>query len=179
MRVPLIISCLGEGISVEKERFDDTHFVSSVDLFPTVCDYAGVDTPEECQGMSLRPFTVGKDVTWREHAYIESNYWGRAIVTDQYKYVTEYIPKTSEDFVPPGPDTEQLGLVQLFDKQDDPGETMNLADVPEYQDVIKACREKLLAQESQLNQQQIVHPGPQRIISNWGKRLQEYWQHGR
>ena len=179
VRVPFIISCLGEGVSVAKDQFDDTHFVSGVDLFPTICDYAGIDTPEECQGMSLRPLAEGKDVSWREYAYIESNYWGRAIVTDQYKYVTEYKPKATEDFVPPGPDVEQLGLAQLFDKHVDPWETVNLAEDPEYQEVVERCRRKLLAQESQLNRQQIVHPGPQRVISNWGKRLQEYWEHGR
>ena len=46
VRVPFIVACLGDGISVEKDRFDKTHFVSGVDLFPTVCDYASVDAPE-------------------------------------------------------------------------------------------------------------------------------------
>ena len=179
VRVPFIISCLGEGVSVKKDQFNDVHFVSGVDLFPTVCDYAGVDTPERCQGMSLRPLAEGNDVPWREYAYIESNYWGRSIVTDQYKYVTEYKPKVTEDFIPPGPDAEQLGLAQLFDRENDPFETVNLADVPDYQDVIKTCREKLLNQESKLNRQQIVHSGPKRVISNWGERLRNYWQHGR
>ena len=123
--------------------------------------------------------TTGNDVPWREYAYIESNYWGRSIVTDQYKYVTEYKPKADEDFIPPGPDAEQLGLAQLFDRENDPFETVNLADVPDYQDVIKTCREKLLNQESKLNRQQIVHSGPKRVISDWGERLRNYWQHGR
>ena len=162
-----------------KDRFDDTHFVSGVDLFPTICDYAGVDPPEGVQGTSLRPLAEGEDVAWREYAYIESNYWGRAIVTDEYKYVTEYKPKGVEDFIPPGPDTEQLGLAQLFDKHNDPWETENLADAQEYQEIIETCRGRLLAQESQLNRQQIVHQSPQRIISNWGKRLREYWEHGK
>ncbi|MDE0087290.1 MAG: DUF4976 domain-containing protein, partial [Candidatus Poribacteria bacterium] len=173
------ISCLGDEISIGKHRFDDTHLDTRVDLFPTICDYAGVDPPEDVQGMSLRPLTEGKDVSWREYAYIESNYWGRAIVTDEYKYVTEYKPKTVEDFFPPGPNAEELGLAQLFDRHNDPWETKNLADAPEYQEVFKTCREKLLTQESQLNRQQIVHQGPQRIISNWGKRLREYWEHGK
>ncbi len=179
VQVPFIISCLGEGMSVEKEGTDDTHFVSGVDLFPTICDFADVETPEGCQGLSLRPIAEGVDVPWREFAYIESNYWGRAIVTDQYKYVTEYLPKTPEDYMPPGPDIEQLGLAQLFDRQNDPGEMVNLAYKPEYQQVVNTCREKLLAQESRLNRQKIVHTGPQRVISNWGNRLQEYWQNGR
>ena len=100
-------------------------------------------------------------------------------MTDQYKYVTEYKPKATEDFIPSGPDAEQLGLAQLFDRENDPFETVNLADAPEYQEVIKTCREKLLDQESKLNRQQIVYPGPRKVISNWGERLRNYWQHGR
>lgn len=177
VRVPLIISCLGEGVDIKKRHLDDNYFVSGVDLFPTVCDYAGIDTPESCQGMSLRPLAEGKDIPWREYAYIESNYWGRSIVTDNYKYITEYKPKEYEDFLPPGPDSEQLGLIQLFDRISDPWETKNIAVSSDYQDVIDSCREKLLNQESQLNRQQIGHPNPKRTITNWGNRIRQYWEH--
>ena len=176
--VPFIISCLGEGVAITKEHLDEKYFVSGVDLFPTICDYAGIDIPETCQGMSLRPLVEGKNIPWREYAYIESNYWGRSIVTDDYKYITEYKPKVDEDFLPPGPDSEELGLVQLFNKHTDPWETVNLADDPEYHEVIKSSRDKLIEQESSLNRQQIVHPNPKRIITNWGNRLREYWNHG-
>lgn len=179
VRVPFIVACLGDGISIEKDRFDETHFISGVDLFPTVCDYAGIDIPEGIQGVSVRPLAEAKDVSWRDCAYIESNYWGRAIVTKEYKYVTEYKPKAVEDFSPPGPDAEQLGLSQLFNRHDDPGETKNLAEDAAYGEVVNACRDKLLAQEAQLHRQQIVHPSPKRVISNWGERLRAYWEHGR
>lgn len=178
VHVPFIMSCLGDGITVEKDRFDETHFVSGVDLIPTVCDYADIDPPEGIQGMSLRPLAEAKKVAWRDFAYIESNYWGRAIVTDNYKYITEYIPKDS-DYLPPGPDAQQLGLAQLFDRNADPYEKVNLVNNPKYKNIVNSCIEKLLDQESQLNRQQIIHPGPQKIISNWGKRLREYWEYGK
>ena len=179
VRVPFIVACLGEEIPIEKDRFDETHFVSGVDLLPTVCDYADINTPERVQGLSVRPLAEGKDAPWRDYAYIESNYWGRAIVTDRYKYVTEYKPKAVEDFCPPGPDAEQLGLAQLFDRHDDPGETNNLAEDTAYGKVIESCREKLFVQEENLYRQQISHPSPKRVISNWGDRLRTYWQHGK
>ena len=179
VRVPFIVACLGDGVPVEKDRCNETHFVSGVDLFPTVCDYADIDVPERVQGMSVRPTVEGKDVPWRDYAYIESNYWGRAVITEQYKYVTEYKPKAVEDFSPPGPDVEQLGLAQLFDRQNDPGETENLAEDTTYSETLKACRDKLIDQETKLDRQQIVHPSPKRIISNWGERLRAYWEHGR
>ncbi len=176
IRVPFIMACLGDEIPVEKDRFDDTHFVSGVDVFPTVCDYAGIDVPEGLQGTSVRPLAEGRDVPWRDYAYIESNYWGRAIVTERYKYVTEYKPKAVEDFLPPGPDAAQFGLAQLFDRHDDPGETRNLAEDEAYDEVIKMCQDKLLAQEAGLHRQEMVHPNPRRIISNWGDRLRSYWR---
>ena len=181
VRVPFIVACLGEGIPIEKDRFDETHFVSGVDLFPTVCDYAGidVDTSERLQGTSLRPLVERRDLPWRDYAYIESNYWGRAIVTEQYKYVTEYKPKATEDFLPPGPDAAQFGLAQLFDRHVDPGETQNLAGDAAYNEVVKTCKDKLLVQEAKLHRQELEHPSPKRIISNWGDRLRSYWQHNR
>ena len=176
VRVPFIVACLGEEVPVEKDRFDETHFVSGVDLLPTVCDYAGIDAPDTAHGLSVRPLAERRDAPWRDYAYIESNYWGRAIVTDRYKYVTEYKPKVVEDFQPPGPDAEQLGLAQLFDRHDDPRETENLAHDTAYGEVVETCREKLFAQEAKLHRQQIVHPSPKRVISNWGDRLRTYWQ---
>ena len=181
VRVPFIVACLGEEVPIEKDRFDETHFVSGVDLFPTVCDYAGIGVPDEVQGLSVRPLAEGRDAPWRDYAYIESNYWGRAVVTERYKYVTEYKPTSNskfgvEDFHPPGPDADQLGFAQLFDRHDDPGETENLAQDTNYREVIETCREKLFTQEARLHRQQIVHPSPKQVISNWGERLRTYWE---
>ena len=178
VRVPFIVACLGEDSPVEKERFDDTHFVSGVDVLPTVCDYAGIEGPERGQGFSVRPLVEGeKNIPWRDHAYIESNYWGRSVITEGFKYVTEYRPKTVEDFCPPGPDADRLGVAQLFDRDTDPGETENLAQDATYSEVIRTCREQLLAQEERLHRQPIVHPRPKGTISDWGERLRDYWEH--
>ena len=171
------MSCLGDGIPIQKDTFDETHFVSGVDLLPTVCDYAGIDVPNGVQGRSLRSLAEGINTPWREYAYIESNYWGRAIVTDQHKYITEYKPKSDEDFLPPGPEPNQIGVEQLFDLNKDLVETSNLVNNGAYQDAIQSCREKLFAQERQLNRRLHVHPGSKRIISNWGNRLRSYWEH--
>lgn len=177
VHVPFIMSCLGDGIPIQKDTFDETHFVSGVDLLPTVCDYAGIDVPNGVEGRSLRLLAEGINTPWREYAYIESNYWGRAIVTDQHKYITEYKPKSDEDFLPPGPEPNQIGVEQLFDLNKDLVETSNLVNNGAYQDAIQSCREKLFAQERQLNRRLHVHPGSKRIISNWGNRLRSYWEH--
>ena len=186
IRVPFIVACLGNGVPVQKNRFDREHFISGVDLVPTVYDYAGIDAPEAVQvnrsevprlgGMSVRPLAEGDEIPWREFAYVESNYWGRAIVTDRYKYVTEYKPSATEDFRPPGPDASRLGRAQLFDLQADPWETRNLASQPGYEDVIDSCRANLFDHEAKLNRWQIEHPNPRRTISSWGARLRAHWE---
>lgn len=186
IRVPFIVACLGDGVPVQKNRFDREHFISGVDLVPTVYDYAGIDAAEAVQinrsdglrlgGMSVRRLAEGDEIPWREYAYVESNYWGRAVVTDRYKYVTEYKPADPEDFRPPGPDASRLGRAQLFDLQEDPWETQNLASQQGYEDVIDLCRADLLAQEARLNRWQIEHPTPRNVISNWGDSLRVYWE---
>ena len=126
IRVPFIAACLGAGVTLPKGGYDREHFISGVDVLPTVCDYADVAPPPGLPGRSIRPLLEGGGADWRQHAFIESNYWARAIVTPRYKYVTEYRPAEVEDYLPPGPGAER-GVEQLFDLERDPGETRNLA----------------------------------------------------
>lgn len=39
----------------------------------------------------------------------------RSVIGKRNKYVTEYIPVTDEDFMPPAPDNRERGREQLFD----------------------------------------------------------------
>lgn len=48
--------------------------VQSIDIAPTILDYAGVEIPETMQGASMKPLVEGKVVDWREHAFGE-NLW--------------------------------------------------------------------------------------------------------
>ena len=169
IRVPFIIAALSDKLDVPKNVIDTEHFISGVDLVPTVLDYAGIEVPGGVQGLSLKPLvelahrnvtlegkagemdaaTAAEEITWREFAYVESNYWSRAIITERYKYIMEYRPKKEEDFVPPGPDTDSLGLEQLFDLVDDPSETKNLVGDSHYDDVLADSREKLFSFENE------------------------------
>ncbi len=52
VRVPFIMSYKGV---IPQGMVDDTHLVSNgLDLLPTLCDYAGIETPEGPRGRSLR-----------------------------------------------------------------------------------------------------------------------------
>ncbi len=151
IRVPLVVATFSETLPVMKGRRDTEHFVSGVDLVPTILDYAGIDAPGKISGRSLRDLAEGREVRdWREFAYIESNYFGRALVKGRYKFVTEYIPREGEEIVP-GPDASRLGKVQLFDLVEDPEETVNIAGRPEHRGILDDFRRNLLAMESTLN----------------------------
>jgi len=108
LKVPLLMSCpgqIGEGVKDEK------HLVSGVDIVPTICDYAGVETPPRALGRSLRPWLEDKDADGHEFVASEVTRTGRMIRTPDYKYIMYQ-----------GDPVEQL-----FDMRADPGETKNLA----------------------------------------------------
>ena len=118
------------------------HLVSNgLDLYPTVCDYAGVTPPPGRRGRSLRALVDGQRPTaWRDHLPAET-WWGRIfpfsfkthgrmIRTSQYKYMMYSWGKYRE---------------QLFDLAADPGEMVNLAVESRFRDVLQQHRD-LLAQ---------------------------------
>jgi arylsulfatase A-like enzyme len=174
VRTPLIVASLGESLPVGKGN--RTHrLVSGVDLPATVCDYAGVPAPAGSHGRSLRPLVEGRDVPWRDSVYIESNYWGRAVVTDRHKYVTEYRPREEEDYLPPGHDDSVRGIEQLFDLNADPWETRNLAGDPDQAAVLTALRDVLAGQQRRLQGRPLAPGRPRDILDRWGARLRQRW----
>jgi len=131
-KVPLIVSYPGR--TLEGKR-DLTHLVSGLDIMPTICDYAGIETPQRCLGRSMRPFLEGKNTEWHEFVAAEVRKTGRMIRTPKHKYVTYY-----------GDPVEQL-----FDMESDPGETRNLAGESRYAGILEDHHKLLRDWESQLD----------------------------
>jgi arylsulfatase A-like enzyme len=120
--VPLIWSWPGV---IPAGRVDAGHLASGVDLLPTLCDYAGIDPPRDLAGASLRPVIDNPDLPGREFLVCElqpdnrdPDMLARMIRTRQHKYVAFSC----------GEDREML-----FDLTSDPGETCNLAHLPDHQ----------------------------------------------
>lgn len=156
--VPLIF--YGPNAGIQKGTIDEQHLISGVDLFPTVCDFAGISPTEKCRGMSLRPILEGRSPEqWRDYIYYSYQHTGRVIRSKKYKYVTRYefsgqitkkkgdgkpdLPfvkketRTASAFVPgKGERFERIKHVQLFDIQNDAWEMNNLAGNAEYASVI-------------------------------------------
>ena len=112
-----------------------SHLITGMDIFPTVCDFAGVPLPEIMRGRSLRPLLTKPDSARDDAVVCESNSnRGRMVRTSRYKYIA--YAKDEVD--------------QLFDMHEDPGETRNLSADPQYASVLKEHRERLIEWERQL-----------------------------
>jgi choline-sulfatase len=117
-RVPLMI--YDPRNHAAGQRIDEV--VSQLDLFPTVCDLAGVTTPEDLEGDSLVPLMRGDEIDWRDEAISELISWyhgGECFMIRRGHF--KYVCYTAEGY----PE-------QLFDMVNDPDETTNLIDDPDY-----------------------------------------------
>lgn len=104
----------------------------SIDLFPTLFDYAGIKRQGTEQGMSLRPLIERPSVgQWKDEAFSETKAYsdlkrGYMIRKAQWKYC--YYPGDREEF---------------FDLENDPGEKTNLIGEPGYDKLVKELRERI------------------------------------
>jgi N-sulfoglucosamine sulfohydrolase len=69
--------------------------VSHLDLYPTICDVAGLDHPAWLEGTSLLPLVRGDVVQVHEEIFAEVTYHAayepqRAVRTERYKYLRRY-----------------------------------------------------------------------------------------
>lgn len=138
VRVPFIVSLKG----VTKPGYvDRNHLVSTgLDLIPTMCDYAGITSPENLHGKSVRALAERHhSAPWRDFLVTETEFcsWGesynitgRMLRGRRYKYIVYSEGKRRE---------------QLIDMQTDPGEMINLAKDPKYRDVLLEHRRLLAA----------------------------------
>ena len=176
IHVPFIIASLGDRLNLKKNTIDSEHYISGVDLLPTVCDYAGINLDSPVSGNSVKKIIDDSNASWRDSAYVESNYWGRCIIHHDYKYVTEYIPNTDQDYRPPRANNHKRGLEQLFDLANDPGETVNLASKPEHRSILLQLRAKLIEQEQCLQCNTAIEEQPKHFIDSMSQSILDYWQ---
>ncbi|MGI6706234.1 MAG: sulfatase [Clostridia bacterium] len=128
--------------------------VSHIDIFPTLCDLAGLEKPPWLQGVSMVPILEGEKEEIREGLYAEVTYHAayepmRCIRTRRYKLIRYY--DEHDDFVPANIDDSPskdflvengyLELTrdkeQLFDLYFDPVGRVNLVNHPRYQEVYR------------------------------------------
>ena len=105
------------------------HFAEAVDVFPTLCDLAGVAPPNTVQGRSMLPLFDDPPQPIRDSALTE-NAWRKALQTARYRYVANL----------PGEDERD----ELYDCARDPGELVNQIENPAYAAVRQELQRRLL-----------------------------------
>lgn len=158
MRVPLIIS----GPGIPKGKSADA-FTYLLDLFPTLCDVAGVPAPGDLAGHSLRPVWEGRLARVRESVFLPYIDIQRAVRDDQWKLIC--FPK--------------IGYMQLFDLANDPDEMHNLIDAPEHSQQVARLK-ALMKQWQKSTGDKLELPStstmPEKIDLTGRKREPDQWQ---
>ena len=150
---PLII--LAPGIAATTTKAS-TEFV---DIFPTLCDLAGVKIPETLAGKSLKPlmnktaksvkdFSISqyprsgtKSETERQ-GYASSKVIGYSLRDKRYRYT---IWMTNDFRSTQAFNTDLIVRTEIYDYNKDPNETVNVVDDETYKSVSKDLKAKMIA----------------------------------
>ncbi len=107
--------------------------VEYIDIYPTLCELAGIEAPANLDGSSLRPLMEGESEGWKNYAickYLN----GVTLVQGDYFY-TEWRDRNSGKY---------QGRM-LYDHSTDPNEDNNLAELPEYKEIVDKLQAELEA----------------------------------
>lgn len=134
-RVPMIIAKRAKG---GKSAKTDSP-VEFVDIYPTLCDLAGLSKPSVLEGTSLVPVLDDPSVTVKDFAVSqyprgggEKEMMGYSFRDTRYRYI-RWAPKD---------EPADLQFEELYDYDKDPLETKSLANDPEHAEVLKVMQER-------------------------------------
>lgn len=128
-RVPLLVA--GPGVKARGKACP--RLVELVDVYPTVADLCGLQTPANLEGVSFRPLLATPDLSWKQAAFTEvsrGRVAGQSIRTEHWRY-TEWTEKK-----------DRVGA-ELYDHRTDPREFTNRADDPKYAERVAELRQLL------------------------------------
>jgi len=145
VRVPFILKWKGKVARGTSDRLVST----GVDLIPTLCGLAGIPQPKGLRGLDLTDTATGRTRRDPREYVVASNHMvqgapvdgripkprGRMVRGQRYKYCVYDEGKHRES---------------LVDLASDPGEMVNLAGQPHFQEVLKSHRRMLMQWETDL-----------------------------
>lgn len=108
--------------------------VEFVDIYPTLCELAGLPIPGEVEGRSMTGLLRNPDQPFKDCAfsqYPRGKLMGRSMRTDRYRYT---------EWAEPG---QAPVAVELYDHETDPGENVNLAAQPESKPIVDRLGKEL------------------------------------
>ena len=120
MHAPLIISAPGYGSGQRVQSL-----VEMVDIYPTLCELAGLELPSHVQGKSLVP-TMENPKSIHKRAIFGRYHSGETVRTSNFQY-SEW----------------NHGGKMLYDHKKDPHEDINVVEDPRYAKVVEAMAQLL------------------------------------
>ena len=134
--------------------------ISQIDVFPSICDYIGIQHPGWLQGKSFLPVLSGQVAEIHEELFAEVNYHAsyepkRAVRTSRWKYIrrfgdrrTPVLPNcddspSKELWLQAGWGSQVLDTESLYDLLFDPTEHANLINDPGHAQVAQEMRDRL------------------------------------
>ena len=126
-RVPLFIHAPG----LSKDGAKTRQPVTLTDLYPTLCELAGLPVPKQCDGVSLVPQLRKPQQHSSSVSLTSFQFWGdsspsHAVSDDRYRFISY-------------PD----GFIELYDLLEDPHEFTNLANDPNFAKIKKRLHQKI------------------------------------
>ena len=132
---PLLLSVPGMKRAGQRTQA----LVEFVDIYPTLCELAGLPLPKHLEGVSMAPLLEDPGRAWKTAAFSQypRNTGGRTIMgysmrTDRYRF-TAWVNRQ---------DHTQVEALELYDHQADPQENTNVANVPANAELVKQLKEQ-------------------------------------
>ncbi len=144
LKVPMMIRYPEQ----EKRGVQTFAITELVDIFPSLCELAGIDIPDYMQGQSFVPLLNDPDRPWKKAAFSQfhrrpkvaadgGRYMGYSINTEEYHYIEWYtwdhLSGTRGNYI----------AAELYDRTNDPDETVNLAENEGKQELIESLSRQL------------------------------------
>ena len=129
VNAPLILSVPG----MSNAGKHSSALVEFVDIYPTLCELAGVPLPAHLEGASFTPLLADPLRPWKTAAFSQyprgqkGGLMGYSMRTDRYRF-TVWVARDHHD---------QVDATELYDHQTDPGENTNLAADPAHAELVR------------------------------------------
>jgi iduronate 2-sulfatase len=126
LQIPLIVKVPGKKANVKVSEL-----VESVDLYPTLCELAGIAKPFHVQGRSIVPVLNATAGQTKGAVFCRAVPEGETIITQTHAY-TEFYDRH-----------KKVTARALFDLRNDPDENNNIAEAPASKAIVSELSSKL------------------------------------
>lgn len=110
--------------------------VEYVDIYPSLCDLAGLPLPEHLEGKSFAPLLEDPGLSWKSAAlsqYPRGKNMGYSMRTERYRF-TLWVDQATR---------ERTEAIELYDFEKDARGAVNVAADPKYREIVEQLTAKL------------------------------------